>query len=216
MFIKKILQILKRRKKFSFVTAHATLEGANHYIADSCSIILGDGAQRNQLILKNSCWLEGTLHVRSGGIIIMHEHSRLAPSSEIQCVNRVEIGPYTTIAAHTTVCDNNNHPISPQYREFMRTTPRLSDAREWKHSANAPIIIGRNCWIGSNVRICKGVSIGDNSIIAACSVVTKSVPANCIAAGNPAKVVKTDINLIPAPSSCEDFNLYVTSNKTSL
>lgn len=51
-------------------------------------------------------------------------------------------------------------------------------------------IIGENCWIGANVRICKGVTIGDNSVVAACSVVTKDVPANCIVAGNPAKVVK--------------------------
>ena len=45
-------------------------------------------------------------------------------------------------------------------------------------------IIGENCWIGANVRICKGVTIGDNSVVAACSVVTKDVPANCIVAGN--------------------------------
>ena len=66
--------------------------------------------------------------------------------------------------------------------------------RMWKHSANAPIIIGENCWIGTNVRICKGVTIGDNSVIAACSVVTKDVPANCIVAGNPAKIVKSNID----------------------
>ena len=216
MFIRRILHFLKNKRVYASVKANATLEGTNHYIADTCSVILGDGAKKEQLILKDSCWIEGTLHVRSNGIIIMHEHSRIAPSSQIQSVNRVEVGPYSTVAANTTICDNNNHPVSPIYREFMRTTPRLSDAREWKHSANAPIIIGRNCWIGSNVRICKGVTIGDNSIIAACSVVTKSVPANCIAAGNPAKIVKTDINLIPAPSSCEDFNQYLTTTNTVL
>ena len=68
--------------------------------------------------------------------------------------------------------------------------------RKWKHSVSSPIIIGENVWIGSNVRICKGVTIGDNSVIAACSVVTKDVPANAIAAGNPAKIVKTDIDKI--------------------
>ena len=55
--------------------------------------------------------------------------------------------------------------------------------------------IGDDCWIGTNVRICKGVTIGDNSIVAACSVVTKDVPANCIVAGNPAKIVKTGIDV---------------------
>ena len=52
-------------------------------------------------------------------------------------------------------------------------------------------------WIGSNVRICKGVTIGQGAVIAACSVVTKDVPANSIAAGNPAKIVKTDIDQLP-------------------
>ena len=54
----------------------------------------------------------------------------------------------------------------------------------------APIVIGRGCWIGQNVVILPGVTIGKHSIIGANSVVTKSVPAQCIAAGNPARVIK--------------------------
>ena len=62
---------------------------------------------------------------------------------------------------------------------------------------SASIYIGRNVWIGEYSRICKGVTIGDNSIVAANSVVTKNVPANCIVAGNPAKIVKKDIESTP-------------------
>ena len=124
----------------------------------------------------------------------MHKHSKIGATTKIYCVNRIEIGEYTAIANDTTICDNNNHPISPDFRKKMRVTPVGHDMRMWIHSANAPIIIEDNCWIGSNVRICKGVRIGKNSIVAACSVVTKDVPANCIVAGNPAKIVKTDID----------------------
>ena len=209
MLIKNIYHKLRRNKALKKVKTNATIIGENHYIADSAVVILGDGATRDQVQLMDSCWLEGIIHVRSKGVVIMHENSRLAPSSQILSVNKVEIGPYTAIATNTTICDNNNHPVSPQYREYMRSTPKYNDAREWKHSDNAPIIIGRNCWIGSNVRICKGVTIGDNSVVAACSVVTKDVPANCIVAGNPAKVVKTDIDKLPIPTSCEGFNLYM-------
>lgn len=62
------------------------------------------------------------------------------------------------------------------------------------YSDNAPIVIGENVMIGNNARICKGVTIGDNCIVGANAVVTKSVPANCIVAGNPAKIVKENID----------------------
>ena len=53
-----------------------------------------------------------------------------------------------------------------------------------------PIHIGNNVWIGDRATVLKGVTIGDNSIVAACSVITKSVPANVVVAGNPARIVK--------------------------
>lgn len=126
----------------------------------------------------------------------MGEYSKIGTGSKLLAVNKIIIGKYTGIAENTTIVDNNNHPINPEYRKRMRVTPHGSDMRKWKHSVSSPIIIGENVWIGSNVRICKGVTIGDNSVIAACSVVTKDVPANAIAAGNPARIVKTDIDKI--------------------
>ena len=54
----------------------------------------------------------------------------------------------------------------------------------------APIVTGRNAWIGERAILCKGVTIGENSVVGAGSVVTKDVPDNVIAAGNPARVVK--------------------------
>ena len=100
----------------------------------------------------------------------------------------------TSISTGVVICDNNNHPINPYDREIMSRTPRLSVERSWKYSTHAPIVIERNCWIGENSRICKGVHIGEGSIVAANAVVTKDVPAFCIAAGNPAKIVKSEID----------------------
>lgn len=193
--IGRLINFLRFQRAKRNIIANATLLGKNHHFSTDSCISLKDGAKKENVILKDQCWPEGLIMVQNNGVVVMHEHSKIGRSTRILCVNRVEIGAYTAIANGATICDNNNHPISPAFRRQMRLTPEGDDMRMWRHSANAPIIIGENCWIGANVRICKGVEIGDNSIVAANSVVTKSVPANCIVAGNPAKIVKTDIDL---------------------
>ena len=97
----------------------------------------------------------------------------------IICTRQIAIGDKTIIAAGTLIRDSDDH--------FM-----LDDAGN-KVCNTKPIKIGNNCWIGSRVTILKGVTIGDNSVIAAGSVVTKDVPPNCLAAGVPAKVIKTNV-----------------------
>jgi maltose O-acetyltransferase len=83
--------------------------------------------------------------------------------------NKVMFGPCVTIA---TV----GHPINPNYRGYMYTDPvRIED----------------NCWIGAGAIICPGVTIGENSVIGAGSVVTKDVPANSVAVGNPCKILRS-------------------------
>ena len=205
-FIAKLLNNCKIKKNIKDIKKHSIVEGDNHVFGPYSRVILTDGADKNNVVIKDGAWIQGEVVVSHNGNVIFHEHSKI--------VNRIEIGPYTAIANNTIISDNNNHPINPNFRKFMRTLPENDDARTWKYSDNAPIIIGSNCWIGSNVRIQKGVKIGDNSIIAACSVVTKSIPANCIAAGNPAKVVKTDIDKIPAPLDCPSYNKYCSSKNT--
>ena len=66
--------------------------------------------------------------------------------------------------------------------KYMTASPRPGRAR--------PVHIGENVWLGEGVKVCKGVTIGANSVIGAGSVVTKDIPANVIAAGNPAKPLR--------------------------
>ena len=63
-------------------------------------------------------------------------------------------------------------------------------AWRWENSEHAPIVIGDNVWIGEYSAILKGVTIGEGSIVASHSVVTKDVPPYTIVAGNPARIVK--------------------------
>ena len=197
--IKKILKKILNLKAKTYLRKRTTLVGKNHLFYHTVRVSHRDGATKDNIILEEGCWPLGQFAVEAEGQIIMHPHSKIDGTTQLLCVNKIEIGAYTRIAHNTTICDNNNHPVSPEYRKRMALTPMGHESRSWKHSDSAPIIIGENCWIGTNVRICKGVTIGDNSVVAACSVVTKDVPPNCIVAGNPAKVVKTDIDKLSCP-----------------
>lgn len=80
------------------------------------------------------------------------------------------------LVGHNVVFATLNHGFAPEERQSMLP---------------APIVVGSNVWIGSNSTILQGVTIGDNSIIAAGSVVTKDVPANAIVAGVPARFIRS-------------------------
>ena len=204
--------LLKRKKKQLQKKAIISQNQDNNFCRRSSTISLIDGSSPKDIVIGEKVWMWGTLNSQSGGKIIMGDYSKIGGGSVINAVESVQIGNYTGIAENVHITDNNNHPVNPSYRKYMRIC-RDMEPRYWKHSAHAPVVIGENCWIGRNVSILKGVTIGDNSVIAANSVVTKSVPANCIVAGNPAKVVKTNIEDIPAPTSCEGYNKYIDSLK---
>ena len=80
------------------------------------------------------------------------------------------IGPNCTIIT-------TGHPIRPDLREKVT-------------QYSLPVAIGRNVWLGANVTVLPGVTIGDNSVIGACSLVTKDIPANVVAFGQPCKVYR--------------------------
>lgn len=208
-----IITLWKRWRKNRIFHLNATITGKDHVFGLQAGIALLCGSTKDDVSIGDRTWIHGNLVSQNHGKIYMGKYTKIGAGSKILSVNSVYIGNYTAIADNTTICDNNNHPINPDYRLYMRMTSECDDARMWRHSDNAPIVIGENCWIGTNVRIQKGVTIGDNSVIAACSVVTKDVPANCIAAGNPARVVKTDIDKIPAPVSCKGYNEYVENKR---
>lgn len=119
-------------------------------------------------------WIEPPFHFCYGTNIEIGEGSYInfncnfVDDGKIIIGEKVMFGPAVTIA---TV----GHPINPNYREYMYTVP---------------VKIEDNCWIGANVTICPGVTIGENSVIGAGSVVTKDIPANTVAAGNPCKVIR--------------------------
>ncbi|KXF82030.1 acyltransferase [Enterovibrio coralii] len=103
--------------------------------------------------------------VMQGTAIVAYEH--------------VEIGDLVLFGPQVTIMDSSGHPITNRWQD--------DDAARTR---SAKVTIKDNAWIGMGVTILKGVTIGENAVIGANSVVYQDVPDNCIALGNPAKVVK--------------------------
>jgi maltose O-acetyltransferase len=89
-----------------------------------------------------------------------------------------------------TIVIGNDCQIGPNVQLLTPTHPLDSDARRDKWEGAEPITIGDNVWLGGGVIVLPGVTIGENSVIGAGSVVTKDVPANVLAVGNPARVIR--------------------------
>jgi len=104
----------------------------------------------------------------------------------------VEIGSNCLISWGVGIADSDFHPLEPAQRliDAQALAPFLKNRPPRPKLKTAPVKIGDNVWIGMNAVILKGVTIGENSVVAAGAVVTKSIPANTIVAGNPAVTVK--------------------------
>jgi len=94
----------------------------------------------------------------------------------------ITIGSDCLIAGGVSIQDNDGHPIDANLRHYGKSV-NMDDVRE--------VIIENGAWIASHVIILKGVKIGTNAVVGAGSVVTADIPANTIAAGNPARVIRS-------------------------
>lgn len=109
------------------------------------------------------------------GRIKIGDYAMISPGVRISASDEIIIGDSVMIANGTYITDADWHGIYD---------------RAHRNESITPVRIGNNVWLGDRCSVLKGVTIGDNSIVAANAVVTKPVPANVIVAGNPAKIVK--------------------------
>lgn len=147
---------------------------------------------------KSTCFIGNDFIVNSGPLfgigdsmskIIVKEGSQLSignssgiSSTTILCNESITIGDFVNVGAGTMINDSNHHSIDWKVREDR--------ALDQLKAQKAPIVIGDYVFIGARCIINKGVTIGPKTIIASGSVVVKDIPGNCIAGGNPCKVIK--------------------------
>lgn len=119
--------------------------------------------------------------VANGASLTIGEYSGMT-NTIIQCHESITIGKHVNIGAGCMIMDTNFHSTNWQ--------DRLDRKKDIENHHNAPIVIGDVVFIGARSIICKGVTIGEHSMIAAGSVVVKDVPANEVWGGAPAKFIK--------------------------
>jgi acetyltransferase-like isoleucine patch superfamily enzyme len=129
--------------------------------------------------------------VRENGRCVVGDFT-LLNGAIVMAEEKIEIGSHCLISWGVGIADSDFHPLEPAQRliDAQALAPFFKNRPPRPKLETAPVKIGNNVWIGMNAVILKGVTIGDNSVVAAGAVVTKSVPENSVAAGNPAIVVK--------------------------
>ncbi len=131
-------------------------------------------------------WVTGPIFVDYGENIHLGNNVEINMNCVFLDCNRIEIGDHTGLGpgVHIYAVTHPTHP-----RERLSGGSACDQIAFWR-SYTAPVTIGRNVWLGGGVIVLPGVTIGDGTSVAAGSVVTKSLPANCLAAGSPARVIR--------------------------
>ena len=138
-----------------------------------------------------SCYAGRSFAIGDNGHCIIGDFT-LLNGALIMADDKIEIGSYCLVSWNVGIADSDFHPLAPDERWIdAEALAPFFEGRPARPTIRAvPVIIRDNVWIGMNAVILKGVTIGENSVVAAGSVVSKSVAPNVVVAGNPAVVVK--------------------------
>lgn len=151
-----------------------TYEGPPFFVGPRTTL---DITPRATIRASSGVYLKQDIDLRIDGELILGENVYMQQGAVVSAHERVEIGDNSGFAEYVSVHDNDHGRGSDDvsFRTVQHDT--------------APVVIGCNVWVGAHVTITKGVTIGDNAIIAAGAVVTRDIPAGAIAGGVPARVI---------------------------
>lgn len=127
--------------------------------------------------IGENCYIEPPFHANFGGAHV-HFGKNIYANFNLTMVDdtHIYVGDYTMFGPNVTVA-TAGHPILPELRQQG-------------YQYNAPVHIGKNCWIGAGALIMPGITIGDNVVVGAGSVVTRNIESGVVAVGNPCRVLR--------------------------
>lgn len=189
----RLIHIIERlRRKVAqqeFRKNHFKAIGSDNYVGLNCSFRSPENISiASGLRMGDNCALQTWPVYRgesTGNIpcLMIGNSVSFMNSCQISCMNRIEIGDGCLFGDNVFITDNYHGANSAEELSIRPIERKLFSKGE--------VIIGKNVWIGRNVCIMPAVKIGDGAIVAANAVVTKDIPANTIAAGVPARVIRT-------------------------
>lgn len=147
-------------------TVFRTLPGAK--ITIGCNVTFNSSHRSNLIGVYSPCMVSTIVR---GAEVKIGDNCGFS-GTVIAAALKITLGDNVRCGANTLITDTDWHADDP------------------RTAADAPVVIGNNVWLGYGVKVLKGVIIGDNSLIGAGSIVTRNIPANVVAVGNPCKVIK--------------------------
>jgi acetyltransferase-like isoleucine patch superfamily enzyme len=158
--------------QFEAVGQGLIIFGPRHIEVNGAGVHLGSHVH---MMATRDAPIRFTCYAQPGGRIDLGDYSIVLPGARLSSATRIRTGSNCMFATHCYVTDADWHDLYDR-------TAAPGNTEE--------VVLGDNVWIGDSAIVCKGVHIGDNTIVGAGAVVASDLPANAVAAGNPARVVK--------------------------
>jgi acetyltransferase-like isoleucine patch superfamily enzyme len=145
---------------------------------------------KGSLIIGEHNIIRADISIRYGGIFRIGTYNCLNERTEVRCDERIEIGDFNMISYECLIYDTNTHVMYPPEERRKLTKKDFPDiGSEYEKPVTKPIFIGNDSWLGKRATVLKGCIIGNNAVVSTCCVVTKDVPDNHIAYGNPSQTI---------------------------